>query len=110
MGSCFYHGPGHEVPGGEDEILLCESCVEEIGRSVLTVCANCGAVRFVDPQIIRETVFGDNPERPEVKEWLAKLPIVLVSDGCGYCQQESERAIDIQVFSGFTIEGGKVLL
>lgn len=110
MGKCFFHGPGCEVTGKDDEILLCPVCIEEIKRSVLIVCELCGETLFLDPEFVRKTILADNPDKLEASFWLEKLPILLVINGCSECQLESEAAIGVKVFSGFEIKKGKVFL
>ena len=110
MGTCFFHGPGCYVSGGDYEILLCEPCVEEIKRSVLVVCESCGFAFFLEPEFARETILVDNPDKPDAASWLEKLPILLIVGGCSECRLESEAAIGVKVFSGFEIEKGKLLL
>jgi hypothetical protein len=79
-------------------------------RSVLAVCESCGIAVFLDPEFARETILGDNPDKPEASSWLEKLPILLVLGGCSECLVESEAAIEVKVFSGFEIKEGRVFL
>jgi len=106
----FFSWTDCEVPGNEDDILLCDACAEEIKKSVLVFCESCGDTFFLDPEFARESLLGDNPEKPEASSWLEKLPILLVLGGCSECQAESEAAIGVKIFSGFEIKEGRVLL
>lgn len=110
MGKCFFHGPDCYVPGVDDDILLCASCIEEIKHSVLAICESCGFAFFLEPEFARETILADNPDKPDVSSWLKKMPILLVFGGCSECQLESEAGIGVKVFSGFKIKNGKVIL
>lgn len=110
MGKCFFHGPDCYVPGADNDILLCEPCVEEIKKLVLIVCESCGAAFFLEPEFASETILADNPDKPEASLWLEKMPLLLIIGGCSECLLETEAAIGVKIFSGFEIKGGKLLL
>lgn len=73
-------------------------------------CNDCGYVGFVGLDFAQELASGDNPERPEVKEWFNNPPIMLVLYGCSECKIETEAGIKIAIYSGFKIEKGKIFL
>lgn len=91
---------------GENEVLLCPSCVQKAKSLALFLCQNCGATKFLDVEILKEGALEENPGRPEISSWFERLPMILIGNQCSKCAgpgaQIELQFIDIQIRVGIT--------